>query len=379
MPLLLLRTASPLLELPPPLTSPSVGSDELAAAKQLLANESQSATAEKRSGGDCHPTGDKHINTRCHRKKETAITDPSAHALYILINHFQNHVRIISMEVTTGGEDDADGCNGDINTHVVNNDDQDSPTITSSPDWSLVQCYNNHCSNNIPNRKTIPTILLLLPPNATNNNHQYYSHTPSTSPTNPFALRLIHLENTHIRLTSLSAYISTLGGGFFLCKYLSTAIYLARQQCHIALLRGDTEMALKCRINEGYCYIHSGKLNKGKKVIRRVLCDVMRMQKEKGLLETEYGLLHHTEERELSELTVIRNMCHSALRFANLIREAGKSISLRDDGGGGGESSYHRNGDGKEQTQHRNVARNEKTVVSPTHDDFQRIRIVQDR
>ena len=40
-------------------------------------------------------------------------------------------------------------------------------------------------------------------------------------------------------------------------------------------------MALKCRINEGYCFIHAGKLNRGKKVIRRVLGDVLKMQREK--------------------------------------------------------------------------------------------------
>lgn len=137
-------------------------------------------------------------------------------------------------------------------------------------------------------------------------------------------------------------------------------------------------MALKCRINEGYCYIHGGRLNKGKKVIRRVLRDTVTVQADMGISEKEDGLLNHTPEVELSEIVIIKNMCHSALRFADLIREVSTGaesrsggISLQND-----DRSDRASSDGRRSTM--DGSQKEK-VISTTHDDFQRIRIVQDR
>mmetsp|Transcript_20505 Transcript_20505/g.36995 ORF Transcript_20505/g.36995 Transcript_20505/m.36995 type:complete len:443 (+) Transcript_20505:22-1350(+) len=294
------------------------------------------------------------------RKDETA----SLSAFSILVNHFQHHIR----QITISDNPAADGSP----VYEDNND---------TFDWSTRR-FNYH-SNDPNNNNTAPTstILLLLPPNP-HLNLPYYSRPPSTSPLSLFTLRLICHENTLIQLTSLSAYISTLGGGFFLCQYLSTAISLARQQCFIALIRGDRDMAFKCRINEGYCYIHGGKLNKGKKVIRRVLENVTRLQLEQGL-ESENDLLpHHTKEKELSELTVIRNMCLSALRFANQIRDnVGSCLRDDNDGDGGQEESLHNNSLDEQhhcKTDGR-VGGVIRKQISATHDDFQRIRIVRDR
>ena len=120
-------------------------------------------------------------------------------------------------------------------------------------------------------------------------------------------------------------------------------------------------MAFKCRINEGYCYIHAGKLNRGKKIIKFVLYDVAKRQKQKygidwkvSLEQHEESELAHTSDRELSELTVIRNMCTSALRFANLIKQQKKleEAEARDES---------------------------QDSLSATHDDFQRIRVVKNR
>jgi len=222
-------------------------------------------------------------------------------------------------------------------------------------------CSNFISADTMSNTKSTQQHLsvVILPPNPIFKG-MTYSRIPSTSPTSLFSGRLIHNENTLIRLTSLSAYISTMGGGFFLCRYLSTAVSMARQQCRIALLRGDEEMSFKCRINEGYCYIHAGKLNRGKKIIKRVLYDVTERQKQKTGIEWEVSLEHdnlelaHTSDRELSELTVIRNMCTSALRFANLINQQKLEEAAATD-----------------ETQNKKL--------SPTHDDFQRIRVVKNR
>ncbi|KAL7533657.1 hypothetical protein ACHAWF_004576 [Thalassiosira exigua] len=279
-------------------------------------------------------------------------------ALSILVNHFHNHICHIAFRRS--------GCE-ERHRGQESKSDQDSRPKYCNIDVADADGNNSKKDNNIPKANIL---LILLPPNPNHTFLRYYSRMPSTSPLNTFALRLIRLEKTFVRLTSLSAYISTLGGGFFLCQYLSTAISLARQQHHIALLRGDIEMALKCRINEGYCYIHSGKFRRGKKVIRRVLRDVLHLKAERGGLETEEGMLHHSEGRELSELTVITNMCRSALRFADiLICEVEKKATCAGRGGeilSGGHKTIYKGDEMKGQ-------------LSRTHDDFQRIRIIRDK
>ena len=211
-----------------------------------------------------------------------------------------------------------------------------------------VEC--SSCGTTFNESKQHHLTVVILPPNPFYKDTTF-SRMPSTSPTSLFAGRLIYYENKLIRLTSVSALISTLGGGFFLCHYLSTAVTMARQQHRIALVRGDEEMALRCRINEGYCYIHAGKLKRGKKIIKCVLRDVAKRQKQKkGIdVDVEESELSHTEKKELSELMVIKNMCISALRFAKLIKQQRLESTAED------------------QTQ------------SATHDDFQRIRVVKNR
>jgi len=73
-----------------------------------------------------------------------------------------------------------------------------------------------------------------------------------------FSGRLIHYEHIWLQMQTLSAYYATLGGGYFLCRRLSTAIWLARQQRQIATWMGDYAMADRCTLNESYNYLHAG-------------------------------------------------------------------------------------------------------------------------
>ncbi|KAL3762231.1 hypothetical protein ACHAWU_004769 [Discostella pseudostelligera] len=295
-------------------------------------------------------------------KRDESRTIAPLRALFTLVNHFHNYIRRIPC---------ADSSLGD---EVDTLDDFFWYTINKPSTWNSMKFFNHSIKhNNNGSDNNNPIILLLLPPNTPLHHHlcgaTYYSRIPSTEPINTFALRLILNENNFIRLTSLSAYISTLGGGFFLCRYLSTAIALARRQCALALMRGDSMMALKCRINEGYCYIHGGKLNKGKKLIRLVLRDAMQMQLEQeGSVKTDL-LLQHPPDGELSELVVITNMCHSALRFANLVKAASSAVGADTKVGA----------DHRQQLSPTEDIQHKKRAVSSTHDDFQRIRIVKDR
>lgn len=266
------------------------------------------------------------------REKKRTSSSPQTRALSILITHFRHRM----IEVVSN--------DGECCTNLINDDGKSFHCFATKAQY-------HH-----------QVILIVLP----HSNAQYYSRTSSARPTNLFALRLISYEKAFIQLTSLSAYISTLGGGCFLCKYLSTAVALARRQCAIALIRGDNDMALKCRINEGYCYIHAGKFVKGRKVIRRVLRDVLHLQQDEDSIK-EDGLLHHAPEKELSELTIIKNMCYSALRLSKLMKE----MVLAE------ESSI--SSDNTQQRKESSGSENDKSTISNTHDDYQRIRIVNDR
>lgn len=221
----------------------------------------------------------------------------------------------------------------------------------------------------------------------------HYSRTPATRPTNTFTLRLLQYEKHHIQLTSLSAYLSTLGGGYFLTHQLSTAYALAYRQCIVAQRRGDVDMEWRCRINMGYCCFYAaGRLEKGREVVRAVLTEVLqRLRRENnennvngvgdhvdndiidngallqnstknvtysGLAyslhdETNYNKLYNQTAIENKtadcNLTVVKNMCLSALWFADRLQEA----------------------EWKEQHNNRRF--------SSTHDDYKRIRIVHDR
>ncbi len=271
--------------------------------------------------------------------RSTAMTQA---ALKVLIHQFSSH--IITKVETNRGDVVVNAEEGNKSHDICN--------------WMISSAKTTIISNNniISGQHHDNLSVFILPPNSIYKRISY-SRTPSNSPTNFFAGRLIYFENKMIRLTSLQALISTLGGGFFLCRYLSVAVSMARQQCKIALLRGDEEMALKCRINEGYCHIHSGKLNRGKKIIKSVLYDVASRQKRLDGIDLDASLQHedselsHSADKELSELTVIRNMCLAALRFADLIKK-------------------QRSTESKEE---------ENTPSSSTHDDFQRIRVVKNR
>ena len=251
-------------------------------------------------------------------------------AVNVIMNHFHNDISHTDAKCAKDVNEDANiKCKSEIHEsfHTF--------TFTSG----------GGCSSN-----NNPSILFIIP----HYTAQYYSRTSASRPTNIFAIGLISYEKVFIQLTSISAYISTLGGGAFMCKYLSTAVALARQQCTISLLRGDYELSLKCRINEGYCYIHAGKFKRGTRVIRRVLRDVIQLQTKAGIHynNDEEGLLQHTPEKELSELTIIKNMCYSALRLARLAEK-----KLKEDAN----------------CSHDNVS------TSSTHDDYQRIRVARDR
>ena len=92
----------------------------------------------------------------------------------------------------------------------------------------------------------------------------------SLRPERLWSSRLVVLENRLSVLRSLNAFISTLGGGYFLCRYLATAVRLARWQRVVALQLGDLDLAARCTVNEAYNYIHSGRVGCALRIVAAV-------------------------------------------------------------------------------------------------------------
>ena len=171
----------------------------------------------------------------------------------------------------------------------------------------------------------------------------YYPPYPSLSrssclyPERKWTNSLVQLENIQIRLQTLNAYIATLGGGYFLCHYLSTAVQLARSQRRVALALGDWSLALKCTLNEAYNFIYAGHVTLALGLIRQVKA------KAKTLVNGDKDL--------------ILGMCKSAKWVAKKVRLVGNEIKVQS----GNKLSFE----------------NEHNFQP--FDDFHRVRVVRDR
>jgi hypothetical protein len=85
-----------------------------------------------------------------------------------------------------------------------------------------------------------------------------------------FSGLLIKYEHELMQAQSLAAYFATLGGGFFLCRHLQTALTLARQQQRMAVFLGDAGMYYRCLINQAYNYIYAGYFSVANQLIAQV-------------------------------------------------------------------------------------------------------------
>lgn len=75
----------------------------------------------------------------------------------------------------------------------------------------------------------------------------------------PGCAALVRLENKHVALQSANAYISTLGGGHFLCRHVPSAVALAQAQIRVAVELGDLSLAARCHVHLAYCAVLVGR------------------------------------------------------------------------------------------------------------------------
>ena len=62
-------------------------------------------------------------------------------------------------------------------------------------------------------------------------------------PDRTFTSMLVRLENALSKLSALTAWWATLGGGYFFCRRISHSLQLARKQKALALILGNVSMA----------------------------------------------------------------------------------------------------------------------------------------
>jgi len=205
--------------------------------------------------------------------------------------------------------------------------------------------------------------IFILPPNQTP------SPFASLRAEQIFASALVKQENLNIRLQTLNAYVATLGGGYFLCKYLKIAVKLARYQRTIAYALDDHNLAMKCTVNEAYNYIHAGMVNHAKVLIDSTIRQAM-------------GYISDGSIGRPVDETVL-GMCHSARWFAERVEEAGLKaeeqralIRVKANRTVENESTSKSSSNEVELTQ---VKANNDGTFTSTNDDFQRIRIVKSR
>ncbi|KAL3915217.1 MAG: hypothetical protein SGILL_005753 [Bacillariaceae sp.] len=134
----------------------------------------------------------------------------------------------------------------------------------------------------------------------------------------------------------MTAWMATLGGGFFFIKKLSKSLQLARQQRYLALQIGNESMARTCLLNEAYNLIYAGHFAAAKVVLTQLETQVK--------TANDQGNIQVVEEEEIQRTL---RQCHAARILLRRLKKL----------------------------QHR--LKGYQSTESHTVDDFQRVRLVQ--
>jgi len=125
---------------------------------------------------------------------------------------------------------------------------------------SLFDNCNNSDRNSSPNKSRInkkSVMVWIFPPLTP----------PSDIDRTPFA-RMLSKIHTMISIQhSWSAWLSTLGGGYFGIKNLEKSLWLSKQQRSLALWFGDAKMARQCILNEAYNWMYAGRFKKASSLL----------------------------------------------------------------------------------------------------------------
>jgi len=221
--------------------------------------------------------------------------------------------------------------------------------------------------------------LIILPPfptpytypNTSSIKSQAYLH---LYPERIYTPYLIQSQNRILKLQTLNAYLSTMGGGYFLCRCLTISIQIARQQQRVALALGDLPLALKCIVNEAYNWIHVGKVKKARNILKWV--EKFAHNEINSAPNLEKTKKSFMKQEENKEFYIIRNMCKSAKLFAIRVQREQKMVKdIVPTDKKTRNTNHHTENISLLSARHNDDSiKNERYTA--THDDYQRIRIV---
>lgn len=83
-----------------------------------------------------------------------------------------------------------------------------------------------------------------------------------------WGIKILYLARQKQKLLTTTAYVSTLGGGFFLCRYIDCAQRMAATQYWLARHLHDTPLVIQSCIHMAYSLIQEGKYNMAASIIR---------------------------------------------------------------------------------------------------------------
>jgi hypothetical protein len=163
---------------------------------------------------------------------------------------------------------------------------------------------------------------------------------PRQSLDKTFAGLVLRHERTLLQKQTLTAWMATLGGGYFFCKQLSKSLRLARQQRSVASQIGNESMVRHCLLNEAYNLIYAGSFSEAKTVLSTLERTVV---SKRASSRTTQILEEHDVERTLRQ-------CDAARTFMRRLKKLSPRLS-----------KYRIDG----------------STETHTKDDYQRVRIVE--
>lgn len=83
------------------------------------------------------------------------------------------------------------------------------------------------------------------------------------------ARRAVRFVHAAVSLVTANAFISTLGGGHFLCRHLDQAKVLAKLQIAVSVGLQDPVLESKCRVNLAYGAMQSGRFSRARRILER--------------------------------------------------------------------------------------------------------------
>ncbi len=133
---------------------------------------------------------------------------------------------------------------------------------------------------------TLKRVLVLPPPD----------DVACVDPCSSWGFRVNRLVSEYKSLQITSAYLSTMGGGWFMTRKVGNAQRMARRQLLVAVRLGDPAMVLACRIHLVYSQIQLGQFARA----RATLAEQMRVVRDElrgdpKLVSLVQSAMHHNE------------------------------------------------------------------------------------